>query len=135
MIDRINRLMGYRLPALDGEIGHRRGKKCSGSLRSARVVSCYRVYADHNVVGHLRDFLADKENWKIQSCVVDSGSRLNRKRLLISPTQIDRITWDASTMHLNVPQPIVMQSPAFKEFSIDESAREWMTVSSQNFRA
>lgn len=106
---------------------HRSGKERGGSLRSVHVVFGYRVQADHNVVGRLTDFLVDDENWEIQSCVVDSGSRLTGKRVLVSPAQIDRISWDTSTMQLNVAESIILQAPAFNEMSLDESARDRMT--------
>lgn len=105
---------------------HRSEKNRRGSLRSFHVVSGYRVQADDNVLGRFRDFLVNDEHWGIQACVVETGSRRAGKRVRISPDQIDRISWDASTIFVNASECISRRTSALE--SIDQPARDRMTI-------
>ena len=96
----------------------------NGLLRSVQIVSGYRVQSQDAIVGQFTDFLVASGSWAIQSCVVQVGSRLSGKQILVSPTQIDRISWDTSTMHVNVPESIILQAPEFSKLSLDECSDE-----------
>ena len=103
-------------------------KAGDGLLRSFQIVSGYSVQSRDGSVGRVTDFLVDGESWEIQASVVDVGSRLSGKRVLVSPTQIERISWDRSTIDLNVPRSDILQAPVFDECSLNECSADRMTI-------
>ncbi len=82
-------------------------------LRSAREVSGYKVEAQQSSLGHFSDFLIDEDTWALRYLVVDTGTLLPGKQLLIAPAWIDTVDWAASTAHLNLEREQIEQAPAF----------------------
>jgi len=71
-------------------------------LRSARAIDGYHIQAIDEVIGSVTDMVMDDENWTIQHIVVDTGHWMSGKRVMISPSQINRIVWDESKVHVNL---------------------------------
>jgi len=65
------------------------------------------------MVGHVTDFVMDDKNWVIQHVVVDIRHLLSGKRVMISPNQINRISWDESKVHLDLTKEAILGSPIF----------------------
>jgi len=83
-------------------------------LRSAKAVIGYQVQASDEAIGHVTDFVLDDETWLIQHVIVDTGHWLSEKRVMISPNQIRRISWDESKVYLDLTKEAVVNSPVFE---------------------
>ena len=90
-------------------------KKESGDphLRSTKVIIGYQIQAADEVIGHVVDFVMDDKDWTIQQVVVDTGHWLSGKRVMISPSQINRISWDESKVYVGLTKEAILGSPVF----------------------
>jgi uncharacterized protein YrrD len=82
-------------------------------LRSAKTVAGYHVQAGGEKFGRVTDFVMDDKTWAIRHLVVDTGHWLPGKRVLIAPSQLKRISWDESTVHVDLTKEAVLASPVF----------------------
>jgi hypothetical protein len=82
-------------------------------LRSTNAVSGYHIQAADGDIGHVDDFILDDESWAIRYLVIDTKNWWPGKRVLISPRWIERISWSASTVFVNLDREIIKQSPEY----------------------
>jgi hypothetical protein len=82
-------------------------------LCSAKAVIGYHIQAADEVIGHVADFVIDDKNWAIQHVVVDTRHWLPGTRVMISPSQINRISWDESKVHVDLTKEAILGSPVF----------------------
>ena len=68
-------------------------------LRKIRELGTYRLHATDGDIGHLEQFYFDDRDWKITYFVVDIGTWLHGKKVLMSPSAI--IGVDAATKTIN----------------------------------
>jgi hypothetical protein len=68
-------------------------------LRQIRELGSYRLHATDGDIGHLEQFYFDDRDWKIRYFVVDIGTWLHGKKILMSPSAI--IGVDAPTKTIN----------------------------------
>ena len=106
-------LSPIRLP--DEQSTARDGKREPGDshLRSANVIIGYYIQATGETIGHVADFVVDDKNWAIQYVVVDTGKWLSGKRVMILPSQINRISWDESKVYVDLTKDAILGSPMF----------------------
>ena len=81
MLRSINRIIGYKMSATDGDVG-----KC-------------------------RDFLFDDENWTIRYMVADTGGWLTDRKTLISPISLGRPDWESSAFPVMLSKEAIEKSP------------------------
>ena len=67
-------------------------------VRSTRAVNGYLVRLGDETIGHVSDFMMDAEDWTIGQLVVKTGHRLSGKDTLIPTKQVERISYDESTV-------------------------------------
>lgn len=82
-------------------------------LRSAKAVNGYHIQATDGTIGHVTDFVMDDKNWAIQRVVVDIRNWLSGKRVMISPSQINRISWDESKVYVGLTKEAILRAPVF----------------------
>jgi hypothetical protein len=82
-------------------------------LRSTKAMIGYHMPVDDEIFGHVVDFVMDEKNWAIQQVVVDTRHWLPGKKLMISPSQIKRISWDESKVYVSLTKEAVLGSPIF----------------------
>ena len=87
-------------------------KNSDARLRSAQAVTGYHIMADDGNSGHVCDFLMDAKNWTIRQLVVKTGHRFSGKEVEIPVSQVNRISYDDSTVFVNLTMAAVEQSPA-----------------------
>jgi len=58
-------------------------------LRSEKSLKGYRIHAKDGEIGRVHDFLADDALWFVRYMVVDTGSLIPRRKVLISPQMLD----------------------------------------------
>ena len=81
-------------------------------LRSTQAVNGYLVRVGDETIGHICDFMVDTEAWVIGQLVVKTGHRLSGKDTLISTKQVERISYDESTVFAYPIVEASKQTPA-----------------------
>jgi len=89
-----------------------KSKEADAGLWSAQTVIGFHVQTGDEMIGKVTDFMVDDQSWAIGYLVVNPGHRLAGNRVLISPGQIDRISWDESKVFVNVTPGTILQTPA-----------------------
>jgi uncharacterized protein YrrD len=86
-------------------------KRSDVHLRSMQAVNGYRLQAGDGTAGHVCDFIMDDQSWVIRQLVVKTGHRFTGKEVLIPVGAVDRISYEDSTVFVNLSQAAVEQSP------------------------
>jgi hypothetical protein len=74
----------------------------------------YSIHATDGDIGYIDQFYFDDVQWVIRYLVVDTGTWLTRRRVLISPIAIERIDEDARKFHTTLTRDQVEHSPDIK---------------------
>lgn len=88
-------------------------KDVDAHLRSAQAVIGHHIQASDEVIGHVTDFVMDDKTWVIRHVVADIGHWLSGKKVLISSSQVKRISWDESKVFVDLTKEAVLGSPVF----------------------
>jgi hypothetical protein len=87
--------------------------------RNDRWVCCpaldsngYNVQASDVVMGHVCNFMMDAESWAVGQLVVKTGHRISGNEVLIPTKQVDRISYEKSTVYVTLAPEAVKQSSA-----------------------
>jgi hypothetical protein len=88
-------------------------KPADSHLRSTQAVSGYHVQATDGIIGHVCDFMMDDKSWVIGQLVVKTGHRFTGNEVLIPAGKVNRISYDDSTVFVNLTREAVEQSPAY----------------------
>jgi hypothetical protein len=81
-------------------------------LRSARAVNGYLLRMGEETIGHICDFMMDAESWAIGQLVVKTGHRLTGKEMLISTSQVERVSHAESTVFAHLSADAVERNAA-----------------------
>jgi hypothetical protein len=87
-------------------------KRADAHLLSAQAVNGYHIRANDGTVGHVCDFMMDAESWAIGQLAIKTGHRLSGKEVLIETKNVDRISYEDSTVFVKLTGEAVKQSPA-----------------------
>jgi len=90
-----------------------KGRAVDADLYSAREVMGYRIEAQDGTIGHLADFLFDPETWAVCFAVVHIRNRLRGQRVLISPEQIRRVDCSKRRVWVDMRRDAVRDSPGY----------------------
>ena len=82
-------------------------------LRSTNEVEGYKVPADDGSVGKVEDFIVDDEEWIIRYVIVDTGSWLTGRKVMIAPDWIESIDWFAGKASVSMNRKAIEESPEF----------------------
>ena len=88
-------------------------------LRSVKTIVGYHLQAGAETLGHVTDFILDDQTWAIRHLVADTGHWLPDKKVLISVSQIQRISWNESKVQVDLTKEALLGSPAFDPASFD----------------
>ena len=80
-------------------------------LRSVKDMEGFTIRATDGNIGHAMDFLFDDEKWGIRYLVVDTGTWLPSRKVLISPIAIGRPDWAQKVLPVAVTKEQVKASP------------------------
>jgi len=83
------------------------------NLRSANELIGYHIQASDGEIGHTTDFIVDDEAWVIRYLMVDTGGWLPGKRVLVSPSWAESVTWPERNIYVGIPREMVKNSPEF----------------------
>lgn len=82
-------------------------------LRSAQAVNGYQIKASDGTVGHVCDFLLDRQSWAIRQLVIKIGHMLSGREVQVPSSQVDRICYEEATVFVNMTIEGVTQSPPY----------------------
>ena len=81
-------------------------------LRSIESLAGYKIQAKEGNIGKVNEFLFDDETWIIRYLVVDTGSWLSGRKVLISPLDtISTPDWASRTFPVGLTKEQVKESP------------------------
>ncbi|MDH3387752.1 MAG: PRC-barrel domain-containing protein [Gammaproteobacteria bacterium] len=82
-------------------------------LRSSAAVAGYRIHALDGEVGHVEDFIVDDTDWSIRYFEVDTRNWLPGKHVLLAPVWIHSIDWRAREVIVNLERQAIESAPAY----------------------
>jgi hypothetical protein len=100
------------LPSESATASGRSPKRADAHLRSTQAVNGYHLQASDGMIGHICDFMMDDQSWVIAQLVIKTGHRLSGKEVLIPTKNVARISYEESTVSVNMTREAVEQSPA-----------------------
>jgi sporulation protein YlmC with PRC-barrel domain len=99
-------------PDEEAVANHRKHEHTDAHLRSTQSVNGYHIEASDGTVGHVCDFMMDDKSWAIGQLVVKTGHRFSGNEVLIPVNKVDRISYEKSTVFVNLTGEAAEQSPA-----------------------
>lgn len=80
-------------------------------LRTMKELEGYTIGATDGEIGHVRDFYFDDATWVIRYLIVDTGSWLSSREVLISPMSIVQPNWSGKRLPVALTKEQVNESP------------------------
>jgi hypothetical protein len=84
-------------------------------LRSTKAVTGYHIHATDGLIGSVSTFMVDGKSWAICKLVVETGHWYAGKEILISPSMIDRISYEDSTVFVNLTKAEIQQAAGIEQ--------------------
>ncbi|QDL36783.1 PRC-barrel domain containing protein [Rhodoferax sediminis] len=81
-------------------------------LRSMKSLEDYAIGATDGTVGQVKDFYFDDQTWVVRYLVVDTGTWLANRSVLISPIVINQPDWIKKNFSVSITKAQVKDSPA-----------------------
>ncbi|MDA3920820.1 MAG: PRC-barrel domain-containing protein [Salinisphaera sp.] len=81
-------------------------------LRSMETLEDCAIRATDGIIGQVKDFYFDDEAWAIRYLVVDTGSWLSSRKVLISPIALGQPDWAKKVLPVSITREQVKNSPA-----------------------
>ena len=103
---------GKHLPGAPTAAGRPQPGRADSHLRSTQSANGYHLQATDGILGHVCDFLMDPQSWAIDQLVIKTGHRLTGKEVRIPVSQVRRISYEDSTVFVNMTKAAVEASPA-----------------------
>jgi uncharacterized protein YrrD len=89
-------------------------------LRSVKTFLGYRIQARDHEFGRAEDLLFDDQEWVVRYLVIDTGTWLPHRKVLIPPTELGEPDWDKEVFPVDLTKKQVEDSP-----SIDRDKPLW----------
>ena len=80
-------------------------------LRNVKDLQGYAIRASDGVIGEVEDMYFDDESWAIRYFVVDTGSWLSGRKVLISPLAIGHPDWLGMSLPVSLTKAQIEKSP------------------------
>jgi hypothetical protein len=92
--------------------GSHPAKHADTHLRSTQAISGYRIKGSDGEIGHFCDFMMDTQSWAIRQLVIKTSHRFSGKEVQIPTSSVHRISFDESTVFVNLTGEAMEQSPS-----------------------
>jgi len=86
-------------------------ERADAHLRSAQAVNGYHLRTGDGIIGHVCDFMMDAGTWAIGQLAIKIGHRFSGKEMLILTKDVDRISYEESTVFATLTGEAAAQSP------------------------
>jgi hypothetical protein len=91
-------------------------------LRSTKMLTGLHIHCTDGQLGHVVDFLIDRQSWTVREIIVDTRNWWPGKRVLIEPSLVDAIDWEKREIRLSISRDQVENRPAYgQEEPADET--------------
>jgi len=80
-------------------------------LRNIKELEDYAIGATDGAIGHVKDFYFDDDAWAIRYLVVETGSWLFSRKVLVSPIAIGKPDWMQRLLPVAISKEQVRESP------------------------
>ncbi|MGC4075230.1 MAG: PRC-barrel domain-containing protein [Nibricoccus sp.] len=80
-------------------------------LRNAKTLERHELLARDGTIGHVKDLYFDDQQWNVRYFVVDAGSWLLSRKVLISPLAVDVPNWEKKILPVSLTKDQVKNSP------------------------
>ena len=100
------------LPIKPAAARDRSPENADAHLGSTRALDGCQLQASDGTVGHICDFMMDDQSWAISQLIVRIGHRFSGKEVEIPTSQIVGISYEKSTVTVNMTSAALEQSPA-----------------------
>jgi uncharacterized protein YrrD len=81
-------------------------------LHNVRELEGASVEAVNGQLGTVKDLYFDDRRWAVRYFVVETGTWLKGRKVLISPNAVQRVAWENGVMHVSLTQQQVRDSPS-----------------------
>ena len=112
--------VGFAVPATASTeaVAERTRKESKDShLRSTGAVTGYHIEAADGEIGHVAGFVVDDEAWAIRYIEVATRNWLPGKKVLVSPSWIERVSWADSRVYAGLSREAIKDAPEYIESS------------------
>jgi hypothetical protein len=82
-------------------------------LQSARDVIGYRIAATDGDIGHVEDFIVEDDSWALRYVVVDTRDWLPGRKVLVAIQYIREVRWSDAAAVVDLSREAIEGSPAF----------------------
>lgn len=80
-------------------------------LRNLQDLEDYAIRATDGDIGHVKDFYIDDQAWVIRYFVVETGSWLSSRKVLVSPISVSTPDWQEKFLPVSITREQVRSSP------------------------
>jgi PRC-barrel domain len=80
-------------------------------LRNLKDLENYKISATDGEIGHVKDFYFEDDAWVVRYFVVDAGTWLSSRKVLISPISVRHPDWTERTLPVSITKDQVRNSP------------------------
>jgi len=80
-------------------------------LRSLKELFGYSIRATDDIIGGVHDFFLGDRDWTVRYLVVDTGTWLPGRKVLIAPEALEKPDWPSMTFPVNLTKEQVRNSP------------------------
>ncbi len=80
-------------------------------LQSTQAVRGYAIHAADGEIGHVSGFMVDEKSWAIRDLVIETGSWLSGKEILVPVSKVDRISYEESTVFITLTKEDIQRTP------------------------
>ncbi|HSD63881.1 MAG TPA: hypothetical protein VLB50_08775 [Ignavibacteriaceae bacterium] len=80
-------------------------------LRSAKEMEKFKIKAMDGEIGRLHEFYFDDHTWIVRYIIVDTGTWLAEKLVLISPESFKKLNWEDKSFNVNLDKQQIEDSP------------------------
>jgi hypothetical protein len=80
-------------------------------LRSVKDLEGYGVLATDGLIGHVKDIYFDDEAWVVRYLIVDTGTWLSSREVLITPIALGKPNWSDKVLPVALTKEQVRNSP------------------------
>jgi len=104
-----------RIPSPENSTGQNHGEANETHLRSTAAVTGYRIEAVDGDIGHVHGFVLDEEAWAIRYIVVSTTNWWPGKKVLVSPAWIRKVSWGESKLYAGLTREAIKGAPQYIE--------------------
>ncbi len=106
-----------RVPSsVEREIRARQEENKDPHLHSANKLVGYYIAAKDGDIGHVEELVLEERDWAIRYIVVDTRNWLPGRKVVISPSWVDRVSFEDSKLYVDMDRDAIESSPQY-EFS------------------